>query len=572
MLKITTMFANRIPTTNLIFKNEDNEGTNIIYFPELPNRGTSLINQYRKKGYWAYVVIPPTFTFMGRKILTNAYYKDFKKEIPTIRPQRKFAKGDSGARSVVVDLTPLSEDFAAFAKSRSKKMLMEAFIDLVEKFSLDNNTITGHDCYLLIDGDNTEERDCIKSLLYYSRLNSNKVRIKNITGILLYGNKKFWPLTTLDKDKEGEYLKVNINILTRYMKEVHLEDIGEKEETAAESMDTTKKIVEQLYKSHIGRQTTTAEKMFTAGAKKAEDIIEENPLELIKVEVLQNKNIPGKGFEEKLSNLFKEEPAPESDSSAGAGKSKSKSKSKTGKTTEAKIPRIVKKINENLQELNKQYNGVVNLDESTIDRNASSFYKPLNVVGFSDFSAYGKQKSEFGKNLDQAMYELIKSFETDKELGIKVLNIKTEITDTYRDRFKTYRVKLQHKSFGYKKPYFVSFRIPIPSKGKYLKVGGNSYIMTNQLYSKPVVKVNPKLVRLYTHYSTCAIHLKQHSLNEADGIDTMLENFADQLRYGKKLKSQPEPLTKDQITDIKAKYDLPEFMNHDLFVNLEIKS
>ncbi len=442
---------------------------------------------------------------------------------------------------------------------------MDAFFTLVEQFAIDNKENTGKEFYLVIDGNNCDQKDIIQSILYYSRLSGNKLRLKEIDGIILYGNNRFWPMTTKDSDKEGPFLKVNINILARYMKEVHLEDIETVDETPEESVESTKKIVEQLYKVHIGRKTVTATKMFTDHAKKGEDVLEENPLELIKAEVSQNKNIPGKTFEQKLSNLFKE-PEETKDSKDSKGTKDSKKK------TESRIPKMIKTINKNLEELNRDYNGVKTLDESIIERNANSFYKPLNIIGFKDFHAFDKQKTDFGKNLDQAMFDLIKSIEADKELNIKILNIKTSITDTYSDRLKTYTIKLQHKDFGYTKPYTVKFHVPIPSKGKYLKVGGNSYIMTNQLFSKPVVKVNPKTVRLYTHYSTCAIHLKHHAINDEQGVDAMMESVADTLKYGKKLVRKPEIMTKEEIIDMKAKYDLPEFMNPDIFVNLSIKS
>ncbi len=571
MLKITTMFANKIPSANLIFKDNDNQAVNLVYFPELPNQGIDLINKYRKKNYWSYVIIPKTFSFLGHKILTNNYYKYFKQEIPQVRILRKFAKADTGTRSAVVDLTSLSEDFAAFAKSRSKKMLIEAFLNLVESFAVDNRANSDLDFYLVVDGDNTDQKEVVKALLYYSRLSNNKLRIKEVKGIVLYGNKRFWPLTIQDKDKDGDYLKVNINILSRFMKEVHLEDIDEEPaETKEESVSSTRKVVEALYKSSIGSETKAATQMFTDKAKKTKDeTIEENPLELIKAEVQQNKNIPGRTFEEKLTNLFKEKTIEPEDSEKS---SDLKKKDKKDKKPEAKIPTIVKKINENLLALNKRYNGTVSLDEKLIDSNASSFYKPLNIIGFKDFNAYGKQKSEFGENLDNAMFDLIKSMEIDTDLGIKVLNIKTSITDTYKDRLKTYTIKIQHKDFGYKKPYTVSFHVPIPSKGKYLKVGGNDYIMTNQFFSKPVIKISPKMVRVYTHYSTAAVTLKHHALNDSEGVDTMMESLSDTLKFGKKLKKKPEILEKDQIVDIINKYELPEFINTDIFVNLEIKS
>ncbi len=571
MLKISTCFTNRIPSANLIFRDAENKGTNLIYMPEFPNRGTGFINLYRRKSYWDYVIIPKTFSFIGFKIHPNIYYKDFKKVLPMVRVQRKFTKNSQEMRSIVIDLTPLSEDFSALSKTRSKKMVMEAFITLIEGFALDNKTATARECYLLIDGNGTDNKEIINGLFYYSRLSSGKLRITDIEGILLYGNSRFWPLTTKDSDKDGSFLKININILTRYMKEVHLEDIDEKPETPEESIETTKNVVEKLYQVHIGRKTTSVQNMYTDKAKKSgEEVLEEDPLESIKSEVLQNQNIKGKDFEEKLTNLFKTK-APQDTKDAKDTKAVSETAKKAQQVKDNKQIEMIKTINKNLKELNKKHNGVIDIDPEAVERNASSFYKPLNIVGFTDFHAYGKQKSEFGEILDQAMMDLIKSIEIDKELGIKVQNVKTEITDTYDSRLKTYKIKLKHDGFGFQKPYTVSFHVPIPSQGKYLKVGGNDYIMINQFYSKPVVKVSPKMVRVYTHYSTCAISLKHHAINDIDGVEAMIAELAMTLKQGKKLKSAPKILNKEEIQELKKKYDLSEYMNNDIFVNLEIK-
>jgi hypothetical protein len=563
MLKIETCFQNRIPSANLIFRDKENRGVNLIYYPELGNSGIEFINKYRKKNYWDYVIIPMTFTFLSHKTYTNNYYKDFKKSIPMVRLQRKFTKNNQETRSTVIDLTPLSENFSAYSKSRSKKQTMEAFIKLIEGFALDNKTFTGKDCYLLVDGNGVDEKELTKSIFYFARLNSGKLRIKDISGIVLYGNKRFWPLTIKDKDKDGDFLKINLNVFSRYMKEVHGEEIDSKEVKPDEAIQQTKNVVEKLYQVHMGRKSKSIKNMYTDKIAKADTDIEEDPLELIKSEVNRNQFLKGNTFEEKLSNLFK-------------SKSKKEEKPKTKKEenqekTDHKIKKMVTTINENLQELNKKHNGVVEVDEKILERNSKNFYKPLDVIGFKDFHAYNKQETEFGENLDQAMFDLIKSIESDKEIGIKVLNIRTEITDTYRDRFKTYKIKIQHKDFGHKKPYTVSFHVPIPSKGKYLKVGGNDYIMINQFFAKPVIKVSPKMVRVYTHYSTCAIHLKHHALNDEDGISSVLENFADMLKYGKKLKKKPHVLTKEEVEKVKNKYDLPDFLNNDIFVNLELK-
>jgi len=574
-IKISTCFNNRIPSPDLIFRDAENQGVNLIYYPELGNTGTTFINKYRKKNYWDYVVIPPAFLFLSHKVFTNNYLKDFKKSIPQIRVQRKFTKNNQHARSVVIDLTPLSENFSAFSKSKSRKLSMDSFIELIEKFIVDSDAATGaagkvgsngstkKAVYLVIDASNQDEKEMVSNLLYWSRLNSNKITIKGLEGILLYGNKRFWPLTI--KDQENNLLKVNINIFARFMKDVHSEDIEEGHETKEESIQKTKEVVKALYKVHESRLKATASN--SGGLIKKAQEIEEDPVELIKSEVIRNKNIPGNSFEEKLSNLFKPTPA----ASGELQKSSKLPESSATKKLDKEIETTVKNITEHLDDLNKKYNGVMTLNENNILQSSNTFYKPLNIIGFKDFNAYQKQKTEFGDNLDQAMFDLLKSLEADKNLGIRVLNIQTVITNTNRDRLKTYKIKIQHKKFGHRKPYTVSLHVPIPSKGRYLKLGGNSYIMINQFYAKPIIKVSPKMVRFYTQWATCAVSLKHHALNDKDGVEATLHNMSLMLKHAKKLKRAPQKLETEEVDKLVKKWNLPESIDSEIFTNFEIK-
>jgi hypothetical protein len=117
----------------------------------------------------------------------------------------------------------------------------------------------------------------------------------------------------------------------------------------------------------------------------------------------------------------------------------------------------------------------------------------------------------------------------------------------------------------------VSFHVPIPSKGKYLNLGGNDWIMINQFFPKPVIKVAPQMVRLYTHYGTAAVILKTHALNENEGLSEMVDNFGQSLKRTKKLKKAQEKMTPEKIDNIVQKYNLPEFINSNIFTNFEIK-
>jgi hypothetical protein len=113
--------------------------------------------------------------------------------------------------------------------------------------------------------------------------------------------------------------------------------------------------------------------------------------------------------------------------------------------------------------------------------------------------------------------------------------------------------------------------VPTPSKGKYLKLGGNDWIMINQFFPKPVVKVSSDMVRLYTHYSTAAVFIKTHALNPDNDVKELIDDFTQSLRRTKKLKGTAEKLNSDKREQIVSKYNLPEYINNDIFQNLEIK-
>jgi hypothetical protein len=270
---------------------------------------------------------------------------------------------------------------------------------------------------------------------------------------------------------------------------------------------------------------------------------------------MSNPHIKGKTIEEKLANLFKEKPATESAQE---------------KQTDKKAEKLIKDVIDEYNKLNKEYNGAIELNENIVNKSSDTFYKPLDIIGFKEFYAYGKQEREFWENLDQTMYDLFKSIEKEG-VGIKVLSIKTEITDNQRDRYKTYVLKLQNKGFGKSKPYTVKMHVPIPSKGKYIKMGGNDYIMINQFFPKPVIKISPKTVRVYTQFAPSTIHLKHSSLSDLDSMGDVLENFTIQLKQAKKLKKSITKLNNDEIQTIVDKYNLPENINNDIFVNFEFK-
>jgi hypothetical protein len=76
--------------------------------------------------------------------------------------------------------------------------------------------------------------------------------------------------------------------------------------------------------------------------------------------------------------------------------------------------------------------------------------------------------------------------------------------------------------------------------------------MINQFYPKPILKVKPNVVRLYTHYSTLSVELKNHKINEYQGVDGILKEAA------KLIKADLSWIDTEESQMIKEKFDLPE--------------
>ena len=104
-------------------------------------------------------------------------------------------------------------------------------------------------------------------------------------------------------------------------------------------------------------------------------------------------------------------------------------------------------------------------------------------------------------------------------------------------------------------PYVVKFKVPYPVKNKYFKLDGNTYIMINQFFSKPIMKVKPNLVRLYTHYSTLTVSLKNHKLSETQSLDNIFKEISKLLKA--KITWNSSKNIENGLSTICEKFDLP---------------
>jgi len=173
--------------------------------------------------------------------------------------------------------------------------------------------------------------------------------------------------------------------------------------------------------------------------------------------------------------------------------------------------------------------------------------------------------------MKQSMFDLFKSLEMDKEAGLKVQDVKISFEDNIKNRFKIYKVRLKNTKFGYQKPYDIELKVPYPSHGKYIKLDSNKYIMINQLFPYPILKIQPNTVRIYTHFSTAAVELKGSNVNlGTNDLNRIKDTFLINLTEAK-CKVKTNDLDDQKVQYLKDKYNLPPDLNDKLFTNIEIR-
>ena len=128
-----------------------------------------------------------------------------------------------------------------------------------------------------------------------------------------------------------------------------------------------------------------------------------------------------------------------------------------------------------------------------------------------------------------------------------------------KNRYKSFKVKIQHKEFGNttSSPYELEFRTPVVVNDKYVKLGGNNYIMISQLFPQPIVKVQSNLVRLFTNFSISHVELKNTKLNAKTDFKEVEQTLVNQLKALGKVK-QDESFSNKSKDEIGSKYGIKD--------------
>mgnify|MGYP001766607880 CR=1 FL=1 len=162
--------------------------------------------------------------------------------------------------------------------------------------------------------------------------------------------------------------------------------------------------------------------------------------------------------------------------------------------------------------------------------------EPNQVIDLKYTTGQHRQRYEFETAIHENIQKLFSSLETiGSEYPIKVKKIVSEIKDNNSDRYINYQVTLQNLNGGKKEPYIVELNVPSPVNDKYFKLHGNSYIMSNQQFLRPVTKTDKNEVRMISNYGIVRIGLANVKFNPTD-LSEILKYI--EIRYPKLIKER----------------------------------
>lgn len=178
------------------------------------------------------------------------------------------------------------------------------------------------------------------------------------------------------------------------------------------------------------------------------------------------------------------------------------------------------------------YKNDLNLSES------DNIINPSSIIDLKYTTGQHRQKFEFETAIHENVIKLFNSLESiGTEYPIKIKKISSSVEDDNSNRFINYKVTLQNINGGKKEPYVVELKVPSPVNEKYFKLHGNSYIMSNQQFLRPVTKTDKNEVRMISNYGIVRVGLANSKFNPTDLIE--ITKYAE-IRYPKLIKKRDE--------------------------------
>ncbi len=488
MTNSNKLFITHQALPNIKFENSETKKGDVLFFvPETlsDSMNDEILIKFlntQVKAYFGVITIPGVITsFLGKKLSSQKYYLKMKKDLPNYIYNRvPNAKLSDTEKTSVLDFSGVLSDILSVSKSRSQKQVFIEFQKLMTSYSKDYGD---QKKYLFIKGDaniSFQDSEFLNFLIYNFRLLAGKIK-SDLDGIIYMVDKRYYPLTK--KNDKGELVLLkNIISMIKQKKNKEVLKLVDLEQVFEDARNQIRDLIKQELTTEI--------------QKNIKEIVHDLPL--------------SGTYEEKLNALF---------SSDDQQRKEFNELQKIGNA------------------INKKYNGTVEVD---IPR--SGVFDTQKIVGLNELGNYDKQRVELTENMDELIEDLVHStLEKDPDINLKVKGIKSKIIDDSTNRYKEYQVKIQH-DYGEttKKPYTISFRVPTPVNGKYIKLGGNNYILINQLFPSPLQKISPNLVRFYTHFSVASLSVKNSILTASNGFKELEEKFVTQLKAVKKISELKE--------------------------------
>lgn len=533
MTAYNSLLTQITPHTNVKFVSDEKIGANIIYIPEsIPDAtgkgGLSNFLNTQIKTYYSQITIPDAIpNFLGKRLSNPKYKLALKKEYPAFVYNKVPGKQLHPDKANIFDLSGIINDIVSLSYSKSPKLVFDSLMSLINSVLLDYPT--GRDNILLIQGDLNSPSDFLNLLNSQFLIHGSNLP-SNLSGIIYDLKGTYIPLTHLKKEKNttGNILVYNKQNYELILTSKAKAQSGEK----VSSTEILKEPEKAILKEEEQKQTIKeAKEKITELSKNKESIT--SSMKQIKqivhgIDTIKGQKLVG-SFSQKLETLFKEDEG-----------------------TRSSIEKLS-------NEINRKYNGNVSVKMDT-PYTQKNVFDPIKIVGLEELGGYNKQFQELTTNMDELIEDLVTSTLTkDPEVPIKVVKISHKIVDNFKDRYKEYTVRIKHEDTK-DAAYNISFRVPIPVQGKYIKIGGNNYILINQLFPKPIQKVAPNLVRFYTHYSTSSLTLKNTKLTAGNSFIQIEDAFVTKLKSINAIELKNfDNSTKDDIVETYGLPDLKDF-------------
>jgi len=456
---------------------------NIIYIPfgEATFSNWYTQQQHMKVNFRT-TIIPDNIIIRGRKIRSTRYYTDIVKKMPYVR----FFKNIKTTmdKPVIIDTTPVITEVHKMLKSGSMIRTLDSmfeFISSLYHMLQGSRTLSVYETIVIFDDHKSSIND-VEHLINYLRFKSYEIPYQICTSkaLVYLGDIGYYPLIF-----QGELLKQNVMRLAKFNEKLYNNLISaEKDDSDLAERDIViqEKVLVDVYQKLYNKKGSKED--LEKIKEKIEQYIKEHPDYDIKL-----------GDPSSIIPIFEKEENKDKQDQRG---------SFSEDVTPKMLNNLIKKPS---------------LDNSKITN--------MKTIVSSD-----RTKKEFSEILDKNIYKMIESL-NDPQFKMTVLSVNKKIVDDSSSRYAVYTIKIKPDNG---RAYTVNLQVPALVHDTYFKIGGNYYVINNQLMQKPIIKKSSNIVQLKTNYSVINYEIYR-SVTDNHDYASLVQLFLNNLKTIKKLKS-----------------------------------